>query len=299
MKNGIDVFTPTYNRAYCLGNVYDGLVKQTYQNFTWVLIDDGSSDNTQELVKGFIDEGKIDIIYYRQSNQGRFSAFNTAKQFLKHELVVTVDSDDYLLSDGLKKIYQSWEKLGDNKKYYSGIIAHFETQNGKMLGTEFPDGINSERIYVLYDKYGLKGDKYLCFRNDLLQKYEYPLYNGEKFGGDELVFNWINDEYPMWILREIVAHRDYMPDSITNNLLKNHLLSSNGMADHYNEQIRVERCNKKNIIKHCIGYIGYSVLSRRNIFKILKLSNRKLLTVFLLAPGIIYGFRLRSIKKKL
>ena len=151
----------------------------------------------------------------------------------------------------------------------------------------------------MYDKYGLKGDKYLCFRNDLLQKYEYPLYSGEKFGGDELVFNWINDEYPMWILRKIVAHRDYMPDSITNNLLKNHLLSSNGMTDHYNEQIRVERYNKKNIIKHCIGYIGYSILSKRNIFKILKLSNRKPLTVFLLAPGIIYGFRLMSIKKKL
>ena len=299
MKKGIDVFTPTYNRAYCLENVYNSIINQSYKDVTWVLIDDGSSDNTQDLVKRFISEGKIEIRYYFQENKGRFAAFNTAKQFFQRELIVFVDSDDYLLQGGLEKIYRCWDKIGTRQKEYSGIIAYFETQDGKMIGTEFPNDIEAERIYRLYDRYSIKGDKFLAFRNDLIQKYSYPVYVGEKFCGDELVFNWINDECPMWILREKIAHRDYLSDGLTNNRLRHHLLSPNGMADHYNGLIRVEKNNKKNIIKHCIGYIAYCVVAGRSFIKTIKQSNRKLLTVILVFPGAIYGFRLRKLKRKI
>ena len=137
MNSGFDVFTPTYNRAYCIKNVYDSLLQQTYKDFTWVVIDDGSQDDTKNLIDKFARESKINIIYHWQENHGRFAAFNTAKQFFQHELVATVDSDDWLLPDGLEKLYKCWNRL-ENKNKYSGIVAHFETQDGKLLGSEFP-----------------------------------------------------------------------------------------------------------------------------------------------------------------
>ena len=298
-NTGFDVFTPTYNRAYCLNNVYESLLRQTYKNFTWIVIDDGSKDDTRQIVKGFIEEQNIHIIYHYQENQGRFAAFNTAKQYFTHELVATVDSDDWLLPDGLEKIQQCWESLKTRKSNYAGVVAHFETQNHKLLGSKFPEGVEAEKIYVLYDKYGLKGDKFIVCRNDLIQKYNYPLFKGEKFGGDSLVYNWINDNYPQYLLKSVVAHRDYMPDSITNNLLKNHLLSPNGMTEHYNEQIRVEQYNKKNLIKHGIGYIAYGIISGRGILRTLNESNRKALTNTLLIPGMIYALRLYLEKLRL
>lgn len=299
MIKGFDVFTPTYNRAYCIKNVYDSLIQQTWKDFTWVVIDDGSLDETKELIEKFIEEGKINIIYQWQENQGRFAAFNTAKQFFQHELVATVDSDDWLLPDGLEKIHACWEKLKDQKNNYAGVVAHFETQDGKLLGSEFPSGLEAEKMYVLYDKYRLQGDKFIVCRNNLIQKYSYPLYKGEKFGGDSLVYNWINDECPQWILREIVAHRDYMPDSITNNLLKNHVLSANGMTDHYNERLRVEKYQKLKIIKHSIGYVAYGLVAGRRLSKVLQESNRKGLTCFLAFPGFLYSLKLRSFRNKL
>lgn len=299
MKKGFDVFTPTYNRAYCLGNVYKSLVNQEFRDFMWIIVDDGSTDETRELVSQWINEEKINIIYHYQINQGRFAAFNVAKKFFKHELIATVDSDDWLLSDGLEKIWRCWEALGERKKEFAGVLAHFETKARNLLGTEFPGGIEAEKIYTLYDKYGVKGDKFIVCRNDLIQKYNYPLYRGEKFGGDSLVYNWINDEHPSCLLRSCVAHREYMPDSITNSLLKHHLCSPNGMTDHYNELIRVEKYNKKNILKHAIGYLAYGLISGRGFLRILRESNRKNLTNMLLLPGLLYAVYLRRKKMKI
>ena len=239
----LTIFTPTYNRAYVLGRVYNSMLKQSNKDFEWVIMDDGSTDNTEELVVQWEKEKQVCIKYYKQENQGRFAAFNNVKQYFDGELILWCDSDDELVEDAVELIIDTWTGL-QNCSELSGILGYMVNRNYDLIGTEFPTNIKSERMFVLYDKYKLKGDKAVVFRNDLVQKYCYPVFENEKFGGDSLLFNKINDEYPMYLLRNPLVIREYLPDSITNNLLKNHINSANGMREHYKDAILHEKYNK-------------------------------------------------------
>lgn len=288
----ITVFTPTYNRAYILPRTYESIKKQHYSDFEWVIMDDGSVDNTMELVERWQKEGTVTIKYYKQNNHGRFSAFNNAKKYFEGDLIAFLDSDDYFLDGSIQKLADTWNQIQEPEKC-SGIIAYMETKGGDIVGTGFPNGVIYETIYRLYDKYRMKGDKFLAFRNDLIQKYEYPIFENEKFGGDSILFNQINDEYPMYLLREKISFREYMEDSITNNLSKFHMNSQNGMREHYKDALRHERYSKIRILKHCIGFVAFSKLTNRTFIQIIEETPKKLLTFLMYPIGILYVRKLK------
>lgn len=283
----ITVFTPTYNRGYILNHAYESLKKQSYKKFKWVIVDDGSTDNTKSLIEKWKKENKVKIEYIYQENQGRFMAFNTGKEHFEGELLITLDSDDYLLKEALNKVNNYWNNIPD-KENISGIIAYFEGADKKVIGSKFPERIKIEKSYVLYDKYKMSGDKFMIFKISLLKNYSYKVYLGERFCGDATLFNKINDMYPMYIVREKFCHREYQKDSITNNLLKYHMSSPNGMRDHYLDCIYHEKYDKEKILKHTLGFVTYSFLTNKSIKNILSLTNRKLLTISLLLPAYIY-----------
>lgn len=283
----ITIFTPTYNRAHLLPRLYDSLKNQEYTELEWVIMDDGSKDNTKELVESWINESKIEIIYNYQMNQGRFAAFNNAMSFFKGDLILFVDSDDYLLPNSILKIVDVWNKITD-KRSVSGIIAYMQTDGGKVLGSKFPEGVKRERIYTLYDKYKMKGDKFIAFRNDLIQKYKYPVFKNERFTGDSIIFNAMNQDAPMYLLREKITFREYQEDSITKNLLDYHLSSPNGMREHYKDCLKYDKYNKYNIFKHCVGYISFALLTKINCKDIIINSPRKFWTIISYPAGIIY-----------
>lgn len=288
-KVKISVFTPTYNRAYVLTRAYNCLKEQTFQNFEWVLIDDGSNDGTEQLVQAWMDEGKIDIVYKYKKNGGRFSAYNAACELFNGELVVFLDSDDQFVENALEIIYNFWENIQD-KDRVSGIIGNMKQPDGQQLGTDFPSNIKRERSYILFDKYGIKGDRLLVFKTEIAVAHRYKLYENEKFGGDNIVFNAINDELPMEIMREPVAIREYLPDSITNNLLKNHLASKQGIRDHYLDALKHEKYNQINIAKHCIGFVAYAKMTGWKFGKIITMSPYKIRCLLLYIPGLCYMF---------
>lgn len=295
---GITVFTPTYNRGYILTRTYNSLKKQTNKNFIWVIMDDGSTDNTEELVRSWKQDNVIKISYHKQENQGRFAAYNNARKFFEGELVAFLDSDDVYLPNCIQKILDTWNNNADNMSY-GGILALMESQNNDVIGTEFPDILYSERIYVLYDKYHMQGDKLIVLRRDLAQKYSYPVFTGEKFGGDSIVFNKVSDEKPMILLNEILVCREYLPDSITNNLLLYHLKSKNGMREHYLDCLVHEKYDKHKILKHYIGYVSYSLLTRCSFKTIIERMPNKIAGILLYPLGVLYYIRLNSMDKKL
>ena len=129
----LTVFTPSYNRAYTLHKCYESLLRQTSKDFTWLIVDDGSSDNTKELVDSWINENKIEINYIYQENQGMHGAHNTAYKNIKTELNVCIDSDDYMPNDAVEKIKETWEKIKDNEKI-SGIAGLDAYKNGDIIG---------------------------------------------------------------------------------------------------------------------------------------------------------------------
>lgn len=278
------VFTPTYNRAYILKEVYDSLINQSFQSFKWVIIDDGSTDGTDSFVSGWIEEKKLNIIYENQENQGRFAAFNTAVKYFEGELLIILDSDDCLKKDALMLIKECWEK--EKRNGYSGIISYMAYSDDTIIGTTFPPDLTAERTYVLRDKYKMKGDKAVYFSINIIKKYKYPLIKGEKFIGDSIIMDKINEIAPMYILREQLYIREYQKDSITNHLIGTWCSSPKGMSIYYNQTMKYIKYDKLRLIVYAMKYVCFAHMAKQK--KIIVSSNRKTTALLMYIPGIIY-----------
>ena len=152
----LTVFTPAYNRAHTIGRTYASMCRQTCKDFEWLIIDDGSSDNTRELVEGWIAEGKVPIRYIYQQNQGMHGAHNTAYRNIDTPLNTCIDSDDYMPYDAVEKILKCWQEKGSDK--VAGLVGLDVTEDGQVIGTGFPDNMPTTTLQGFYLAGG-KGDK--------------------------------------------------------------------------------------------------------------------------------------------
>lgn len=278
------IFTPTYNRAYILDKAYDSLLRQSFSSFKWVIIDDGSTDETSALADGWIKEGKIDIIYEWQMNQGKFAAHNNAIKYFEGELLVLLNSDDFLEPHALETLYNCWEK--EKKHNYSGIIYYMHNKKNNIIGTLFPSNLAAERTYVLRDKYRMKGDKGVCFSITEIKKHKYPIINGEKFIGDSFIMDLINESAPMYILREALYVREYLENGLTNNLTSTWCHSPIGMALFYNQTLTYIRYDKLKYLIYAMKYVCFAHMSKQK--NIIAKANKKKAAVFMYIPGLIY-----------
>ena len=210
----ISVFTPTYNRAYILGNLYSSLLNQHFDDFEWVIIDDGSTDNTELLVRKWIDENhKFPIYYYKQENRGKCSTINRALDLVHGELFVIVDSDDYLTNDALKKIDQ-WEEKLPKKALYCGVSGNMGiTENitpNMLFKSNFYDG-------DLFDRYNqVDGERIYAFFTSVHRNYRYPVFEDEKFMTEAIVYNRMaNDGLKMRFYNDIICVFEYQIDGLT------------------------------------------------------------------------------------
>ena len=161
----ITIFTPTFNRAYLLPQLYQSLISQSNQNFIWLIIDDGSFDDTQELIDSWKAEDKIEIQYFFQSNQGMHGAHNTAYQKCTTELNICIDSDDFLPNDAVDIIIQSCNNLPDN---CAGIVGLDADKNGILIGTAIPTTLKEVKLNELYSKHRVLGDKKVVDRKSVV-----------------------------------------------------------------------------------------------------------------------------------
>ena len=147
VKHTLTIFTPSYNRAYTLNKCYGSLKKQSSKDFLWLIIDDGSTDNTKELVDSWIDENIIEIKYHYQNNQGMHGAHNTAYELMDTELNVCIDSDDYMPDDAVEKIINFWNK--NKSDDLAGIIALDAYEDGNVIGKKFPDDMKETTLFEI------------------------------------------------------------------------------------------------------------------------------------------------------
>jgi glycosyltransferase involved in cell wall biosynthesis len=146
------VFTPTYNRAYVLPKLYKSLVSQTSHDFSWLVVDDGSTDNTAELVHGWQAEGLVPITFIRQENGGKQRATNTGMEHCKDELFFVVDSDDYLVPTAIEQVVEVWQGAR-NDATLAGIVALRGSDEETPLGTHMPAGVSRVKMWDLLHKY--------------------------------------------------------------------------------------------------------------------------------------------------
>lgn len=213
------IFTPTYNRAYRLPKLYESLCDQTCKSFEWLVVDDGSTDNTEDLVKKWINENKITIRYYKQENGGKQRAHNVGVDKSNGLLFVCVDSDDYIVSEFVEKHLMQLELLMKERKF-AGIISLQGYTNEKPVGTFFPEGITHTTLTELYGKRKYKGDSTLVYYTEILKKHPFIVEKGEKFIGEGYVYYQIDQEYELLVLPEILTIKEYLKDGYTKNVRK-------------------------------------------------------------------------------
>ncbi|MEI4801757.1 glycosyltransferase family 2 protein [Bacillus sp. NPDC077411] len=225
----LTVFTPAFNRAYTLHLCYDSLKRQTSKDFIWLIIDDGSTDNTKELVEKWISEGFVPIRYYYQENQGMHGAHNTAYELIDTELNVCIDSDDYMADDAVEKILSFWKQNGSDR--YAGIVGLDANQNGNIIGTKMPSDLRESKLSDLYVKHKVKGDKKLVYRSELTRNSPpYPIFPGEKYCPLSYKYILIDQECPLLIMNEVLCFVEYLDDGSSMNIIKQYKKNPRGFS---------------------------------------------------------------------
>ena len=220
----ITVFTPTYNRAKLLPDLYESLKRQTCKDFEWVIVDDGSTDDTESLVKQWIPQADFSIRYKKTVNGGKQRAVNCGVQMAQGDCFWIVDSDDKLTENAVETAYKWFDTIKD-KQNFAGIAGLRGYSTEKIIGTTF-EGEYLDITCLERVKHNVNGDKSeICYR-DMLKKFPFPEFAGEKFVPEALVYNRIAMAgYKMRWFNEIVYIGDYLPDGYSANV--DRLLISN------------------------------------------------------------------------
>ncbi|MFQ7522821.1 MAG: glycosyltransferase family 2 protein [Terrisporobacter sp.] len=286
MEKTITIITPTFNRANLLSNCYKSLKKQTVKNFEWIIIDDGSEDNTREVVNRFIDENIIQIKYFKKENGGKHTAWNKGVEEAQGILTFILDSDDILVDNAIEVIINKWEKY----KYIPnlGCLAFLRSyKDGNIIGDMFPrDEFISNHIECSL-QLGISGDKNEVFITKVLKKYKFPEYKNEKFLGEDIVLIRIGREYTTVYINEVTYITEYLKGGLTKSGRKLRIQCPLGGMERSKEFLMCDTGLKLQI-KHAIMYVCYGFFANKKICDIINIKTKRVL----LSMNIISGYLL-------
>lgn len=289
MKRKLTVFTPTYNRAYTLHLCYESLKRQTCRDFVWLIIDDGSTDGTRELVAGWIAESDFEIRYHYQANQGMHGAHNAAYERIDTELNVCIDSDDYMADDAVALIIDFWAKHGSDR--YAGIVGLDATPGGELIGTAMPDDVQSSTLSDLYAKWQVRGDKKLVYRTAVTSAVPpYPVFPGEKYCPLSYKYVLIDQMHPLLIMNEVLCHVEYMPDGSTMNMMRQYKNNPRGFAFFRKAAMQYAPTYRERL-REAIHYVSSSLIAGNRSF--LRESPRFWTTMLALPLGMLLRLYIR------
>lgn len=290
----ITVFTPTFNRAHTLPRTYESLKKQSLKAFEWLIVDDGSADNTGELVRQWIDSEKDFLIrYIYKPNGGMHTAYNTAYEHIHTELNICIDSDDCLADEAIRKIYDFWQCVKD--RGYAGIIALDADFAGNVIGKSFDPDL-TETTFLDYYRKGGRGDKKFVYRTDVVKQYPpYPEFAGEHYVGISCRYALIDQDYKLAVLNECLCNVEYQPDGHSRSMYAEYVRNPKGFA-YYRKIFMQYPISRKKLITYTIHYVSSSILAKNPHF--VSESPRKLLTLMLAPLGAVLSLYVRRKAKQ-
>lgn len=280
----LTVFTPAYNRASTLPRTYESLCDQECKEFIWLIVDDGSTDETASLVKEWQKkENGFEIQYIYKKNGGMHTAHNVAYENIHTELNVCIDSDDRMAKGAVKKIKTAWLKV--RNKNYAGLIGLDADMNtGRIIGKGFPDGLKETTLGGYYASGG-EGDKKLVYRTDVINSVpQYPVFEGEKYVGLVYKYTLIDQKYKLFVMNDVLCDVEYQTDGSSNTMFRQYLKNPKGFA-FLRKVAMTYPTSKKRLIRDCIHYCSSSLIAGNK--KYIVESPRKLLTVLCTPLGCI------------
>lgn len=213
----ITILTPTYNRASLLPRLFDSLLRQTNKDFEWIVVDDGSTDDTREVVANLKEKcgGAFPMGYVYKANGGKHMAINIGAERARGELLFIADSDDLLIDDALETVANSWHDISDDKSFagIAGLDITMDTR--EVIGSGLPqEQIDCNAIDIRY-RHHVTGDMKEVFRTEVLREFPFPEFAGERFCPEQLVWFRMARRYRLRYINKLIYIADYQPDGIT------------------------------------------------------------------------------------
>lgn len=276
----VTIFTPTYNRKKELEELYKSLLKQTDKDFEWLVVDDGSSDDTNKYINKLIKSNKINIRYIYKENGGKQSAYNQGLIETKGDIFVCIDSDDILGEKAVEVIKNDFKKLSKDTAGYAYLQGYISDKT-KIIGTDFK-GIKKAYYYDVYGKYNITGDKLIVLKTNIAKEYPFPMLQGEKFVPEALVYNRISKEYMLNLSEEILAYKEYLPGGYSNNYFNLVKRNPKGNTLYFKEKYEIEPS-----LYNVYGYVLFSIYSKYPFSQILNEHKAKLKVLLVYLPTLL------------
>lgn len=244
----ITIFTPSYNRAHLLNSAYQSLCLQQGEDFEWLIVDDGSTDNTREVVEDIYSKhtAPFAIRYFYKQNGGKHTAINLGAKEAKGELFWILDSDDTLPKDAISKVISVWKLLEDDSDFNSnsnsnfnlgsdesesksrsklksklaGICGYMAHHDGKVIGSPIVEAGTIASSLEMRHKLNITGDMMEVWRTDVMREFPFPEIPNERFCPEALVWNRIAKKYPLYMIPDVIYYRDYLDGGLTDNIVK-------------------------------------------------------------------------------
>ena len=258
----LTVFTPAYNRADLLPRCYESMKRQTNKNFIWMIIDDGSTDNTRTLVEGWLQDPRdFEVVYYYKENGGLHTAYNEAIAHIETELCVCIDSDDFMPDNAVDRILEFWAAHGSDR--VAGIVGVDHDLNDRIIGDPLPDQKTVNLIDLLVGRYPIvNGDRTNVVRTELYKKYApMKVFPGEKNFNPHYLHLQISREYDFLVLNENLRFVDYQPGGMSASMWKQYRSSPRSFAETRKLYLSFPNTGFKFRFRHCVHYVSSSVLA--------------------------------------
>ncbi len=292
----VTIFTPTYNRARLLKRLYESLKEQSDKDFEWIIVDDGSKDNTKEVVQGFIKEKIIPIKYLKKENEGKHIAINVGCDMAEGELFFIVDSDDYIPKEAIEEVKRDWKKYRNNTGI-AGLVYLKAWKNGNLMGRKFEKDEFISNHVKEYNKGGVWGEKLKILRTEIFRKNKFPKYENEKYVGEHVLWIQVSRKYDLVYINKVLYIAEYLEDGLT--MAGRKLRIENPLGGIKGAQVLMQKdmCLKLRI-KNNLLYSAYSFFAEKSIKEIYKGAVEKsLLTLELPFGYVLYRYWKKKIEK--
>ena len=287
----LSILTATYNRSNYLPKLYESIKENLKYKVTpeWIIVDDGSTDDTKNIVQSFIDENKVIIKYLYQKNSGKMSAINEAVKMATGDLIVDCDSDDCFTNNSFEIIEKNSEKFLQNEELY-GLVFLKSEENGKISGKEFSQKEHITTMFDLYFKEDIGGEKIIVYNSKIRKQYSHQLEHNEKFITEARMYHKMDEKYKLLAINEVIEQGSYIEDGYTKNINKTFKESPYGYYMYFKELLQkdmkgVKISKRLYAIKHYILF-GYLTKNTFNANLIKDRLNR-FLYIILYLPGRI------------
>lgn len=289
----LTVFTPAYNRSATIERTYRSLCAQTSRDFEWLVIDDGSQDDTYEKVSRWAEEADFRIRVIRQANQGMHGAHNTAYRNITTELNTCIDSDDWMPANAVETIVNFWREHGSER--YAGILGLDQRQDGTIIGCGFQADMRSTTLQGYYARGG-RGDKKIVYRTEVVKRYpEYPLFEGERYVGLAYKYMLIDMDYELLTLDRALVTVEYQQDGSSVNMYRQYWNNPRGFSFYRRTEMLCAPTFKRRMMS-CVHYVATSIIAGDR--KFLSNSPRPLMTALAFLPGLMWYYRIRRAVRK-